>query len=199
MEIMKKVLLAFIPLVLFIDVQAVSSTYNANECNPGVIKTGLSDLEDVTYSLSYADWVIDHESNPLEGYFELTVANLPEGYKIIIETSGDGFYSIEGQIDYAVLQGGVYTLKYYNSACDTVIKAANIKVPFYKTYCGVNVDCKDNPWFDGTYENSASNQNRPNKNKLSTALVVILVILILIIAGFVAVILKRRHDNAKKL
>ena len=92
-----------------------------------------------------------------------------------------------------------FTIEYYSQNCDGLIKKTEFMAPFYKVYCELDNNCEENVWFDGTYENTASNQNKKKENKLSTRLVIILVILIIIIVIFVAVMYKRRKDYEKSL
>ncbi len=197
-----KILLSFLISFLFVSpVLAEEESYYdvGRTCNYTEIQRGLKALQNVTYDLEYIPNMTDREGEPLEGYIKMNFLNLPQGYLAMAVSSNWISYFIQGDVTTVALPGGVYTIYFYDERCNTPVKSLNVKVPFYKTFCGVDVDCKDNPWFDGTFENTATNQNRPIKNKVSTVLVVILVLLIIIIGIIVGFILKRRHDRAHKI
>lgn len=192
---MKKIILTFI-----ITFFAVANVYAAKgeECLPTEITRGQNELISASFELKYADDVANMDGDIMESRFYLTIPNLPSGYSAIIDTP-EGRSYIGSGTDYAIVTGGVFKIEYYSTNCDTLLKKTEFMAPFYKVYCELDDNCEENVWFDGTYENTASNQNRKNDDKLSMRLVIILVILIIIIVLFAAVIYKRRKDYEKSL
>ncbi len=199
---MKKMLLLFISLFALtngIEALELWERPSQEACTTTAIEQGIADLEKTTYELKYLPDLTDRDENTLVGYMEMTIMNMPSNYEAIIESVTGGQYNFKDNNLKAALSGGVYTIKYYNKTCTTPLKIVNFRIPFYKTYCGLDKNCDEDPWFDGTFENSASNQNRTQKTKLNIVLVIILVILILVILGFVFVVIKRRRDYEKSL
>ncbi len=194
MEDMKKWILALIMLFISIEVNA----WAGKECSPLQIDEGKTLLQDVSYTLEYADNYTDMGGNFAEGYMRFKFTNLPSGYFAIISTKdGDFYFEQNGQ--FAHIPGGVQKMSFYSTVCDSVIKSLEFKVPHYKLYCGKDtIKCEENPFFDGTYENIPSNQNGKLKSKLSIALTVILIILVLIIVTFIILTIKRRKNRAKE-
>lgn len=187
---MKKILLALGIFMLFCTrVEALPDI----ACRPDQMNQGRNDLVNVTFNLQYAENAVDMNGDFLESQYFLTIPNLPEGY-IAFVTSPEGASYIGNASEYALVTGGVSTIEYYSTSCNTLIKKAEFMAPFYKVYCEIEGNCEKDVWFDGTYENTASNQNRDNRGKINMRLVVILVILIIIIVLFIAVIIKRRKS-----
>lgn len=199
---MKKILLIISVFLLTANVRALElwEIQDMKEACPiSTIEQGRKDLEMTTYNLEYLPDMVDRDENKLTGYMKFTLSSMPSTYEAVIKTQTGGTYEFSDSNLTTALPGGVYTITYYNKSCTTPIKVINFRIPFYRTYCVLDKNCDDNPWFDGTYENTASNQNATKKTKLNIVLVVILVILLLIIAGFTFVIIKRRKDYAKSL
>lgn len=188
---MKKVLLV-IASFLF-----VGNVYAIEECKPYEIEEGIAALKNVSYTLEYDKDYIDDDAELIPGYFALKFINLPEGYGASVGTDNDSYY-IDGPDTTARFAGGVYKIKYYKKSCSSVIKTEEIRVPFYKRFCGIEGKCEEDVFFDGTYENTASNQEAKPKNKISTRLIVILVILIIVIALFIVIVIIRRRRGYEK-
>jgi len=186
---MKKVLLTLFALTLSLDVYADS-------CPERQIVESQEALKNTAYTLNYSSKYTDRNGNFQEGYMELFPKNLPSGYKMVVYLDG-GYAELPNNDTYINVTGGVYKIEYYRTDCESPVKTFEMRVPYYKKYCGVSIKCSDNAWFDGTFENTASNQEKKPTNKVSTALVVILVLLIIIIVGFIAINIKRRHDSEK--
>lgn len=187
---MKKIVLA---IAVFLIASNVSA---ANECLDRQIKEAQEALANTTYTLSYSSKYTDRNGDFQEGYMELFPKNLPNGYSMVVYVDG-GYAELPNDETYINVTGGVHKIEFYRSDCDTPVKSFEMRVPYYKKYCGVSVKCSDNAWFDGTFENTAENQEKKPKSKVSAALVVILVLLIIIIVGFIAINIKRRHDSEK--
>ncbi len=189
---MKKLLLVLTLMLVPCMVYAMPG----DDCKSTVIEQGKLDLKNVSYDLKYVADVVDMAGDRLEGRFGLQVPNLPDGYRVVI-TSDEGQTVLIKPTDAATLQGGVYKLEFMPYTCKTSIKTMEIRVPLYKLYCGINKNCDKDPWFDGTYENLASNQNATPQNKINKRLIIILVVLIVILAIAIAIVIKRRRDNEK--
>ncbi len=185
---------------LFLMFTFITPVYaDRDECAISTIQQGYEDLKNVTYNLEYAANAMDTEGTPVEGLIKLTILNMPAGYEAVFKPNEYDNYMIFNDGGFVTIPGGVYDVGFYNVNCSSVIKKMTIRVPFYKTYCGINKNCNENPWFDGTYENSASSQNKKPEIKVSTILIVITVILVLIIGVFTFIVIKRRRDHAKAL
>lgn len=198
-----KILLSFLISFLFLSPVLAAEDpgyYDVGRtCTYTEIQNGLKALQNVTYDLEYMPNMTDSEGNLLEGYMGIRFLNIPSDYLGILTSYYQNSTFIEENTPPIAIDGGVYTIYFYDKKCNTPVKSLNVKIPFYKTYCGVDVDCKSDPWFDGTFENTATNQNKPIKNQVSTILIVILVILIIIIGIIVGFVIKRRHDRAQKI
>ena len=177
---MKKLVLLMISVLTFLP-----NAY-ANECPPDVIKGHQELLKDVTYELSYNDLITDINGEFDEGNFNVTFKNVPEGYFIAVPSD----YSVQiAENNVLVLSGGVHEIQFYTSSCDGAVKKIEIMLPFYKQYCDLNKDCKnEDVWFDGTYENKLDNYVDIVKDKLSTELLVVLISLIVIIVICILII-----------
>lgn len=189
---MKKLITALVLLGVFVNVQA----FPEKTCSSSEISKGQTDLRNVTHVLEYMPEYIDMNGDFEESHLKITFPNLPNGYIAIVNAS-DGLTLVKDSSDYAVISGGVYSVDYYSNECSTIIKSYEFMAPHYKQYCELNGNCKENVFFDGTYENTSSNQNKNIKNKVSTKLIVILIILLLVIVIFVVVIIKRRRSYEK--
>lgn len=189
---MKKIILALALIALSIDV------YAAGDCNTSQIEQGRLAVANVTYELEYGENVIDMNGDKLDNYLFIRFPNLPDGYKVTLST-GDDVYIVTSANSFETIQGGVYTVKYYSYYCDTVLRSFEMRVPLYKLYCGATIKCDEDPWFDGTFTNTASAQSGKKESKVSTKLVIILVVLLIVIIFFVAFIIKRRRDREKSL
>lgn len=188
---MKKALLVIASFLFVGNVHAIE------ECKPYQIDVGIEALKNVSYTLEYDKDYIDEYAELMPGYFAIKFANMPDGYGASIGTDDDLHY-IDGPGSTARFAGGVYKIRYYSNTCTSVIRTEEIKVPFYKRFCGIEGKCEDDVFFDGTYENTASNQETKPKNKISTRLVIILVILIIVIALFIIVVIIRRRRGYEK-
>lgn len=186
---MRKIILTLL-LALF------SMNVYAEECTKLQIEEGQTLLSNITYNIEYADNYMDMGGNFQEGYMRFKFKNLPSGYYATIKTT-EGDFVLDNNERFAHISGGVHNVSFYSTVCDSIIKTFDFRVPHYKQYCGVNVKCEENAWFDGTYENSSINQNKKPKSKLSIKLIVILVMLVAIIVLFVVVTIKRRKLREK--
>lgn len=187
---MKKMVISLILLGL-----SISNVYAA-DCTQHQIAEGQEALKNTSYELEYASDYVNRVGSFEEGYMRLRTINLPNGYSMLIHT-GDAFIILSSDSEFAEVLGGVHKIEYFNQACDTPIKSFEMKIPHYKLFCDIDKSCEKNVWFDGTYENSASNQNRQPKEIVSVRLIIILVVLILIIVLFIAIRIKRRRDLEK--
>lgn len=185
---MKKIIFTLFALFMSINV------YAENQCTVEEISAGKEALRNVGYDLEYVDNLINIEGNKVDGYFKFSIPTLPEGYNASLTTQ-DYFYEIESNNSTINVYGGIYNLEFYSNDCDSVVYKYQIKIPFYKQFCDLDKECNNNVWFDGTYENTASNQDYEYKPKASKRLIAIIVVLILIIVLFIVVLLKRRRSN----
>ncbi len=170
------------------------NVYADGACTDKQVKESQELLKNTSYNLRYASEYKDKNGEFHEGFMELVAERLPEGYSMVIYTEG-GYKELKDNSTYAELDGGIHKVEYYRTDCETPVKSFEMRVPLYKLYCGVSVDCKENAWFDGTYENVLSNQKVDKKSKISTILIVILVLLIIIVVVAILLILKRRKDS----
>lgn len=168
--------------------------YADDKCTEKQITEAQSLLKDTSYNLRYASEYKDRDGKFQEGFMELRAEKLPDGYSMVIYTEG-GYKELQNNTDYAELNGGIHKVEYYRSDCNTPIKSFEMRVPLYKQYCGLSVDCKEDAWFDGTYENLLSNQKEKKESRISTILIVILVLLIIVVIVAILLILKRRKDS----
>ncbi len=200
---MKKVLFVFSLFLFYSEVNAVTPppdvAFGNYPCTTTDIARGQKDLEKFSYDLQYVPDATDREGNPLDGYMKVSFVNLPTGYKVELNSDEYHVYTATPDLPQFSLPGGVYMITVYKDTCSTPIKKINMRIPHYKAYCGVNVKCSVDPWFDGTYENSASNQKRPKRTVVSTVLIIILIILLLLVGTSTYLLIKRRRDNAKAL
>lgn len=186
---MKKLVLTLLTFFLLsLQVNALPDT----PCRPNELTKGRTDLLNVAFNLRYAEDAIDMNGEFLESQYYLTIPNLPSGYIALIENA-DGISYIGNSSEFAIVTGGVSTIEYYSTECNTLIKKTQFMAPFYKVYCEIEDNCKEDVWFDGTYENKPSNLNRRD-NGVNMRLVVILIILIVIIVTIVVLIIKRRKS-----
>lgn len=191
---MKKLVLGLAIMCFSLNVHALTGV----ECSKQQMEEGQILLKEVTHNLEYADNYVDMNGDFQESYMRIKFPALPAGYYARLATK-EGALNLRSAEQFAFIKGGVHRIEFYSEACDSVIKSYEIMVPHYKQYCGLNVKCEDNAFFDGTYENSATNQNKKPKSKLSLKLIIILVVLISIIVGFVVFVIKRRKDLEKDL
>ncbi len=191
---MKKVVIAIVFTLLSIDVLA----WTNQECKQSQIEEGKAVLQDISYNLEYADNYMDMGGNFQEGYMRIRFSNIPSGYFALIKTI-EGELLLDSNEKFGHISGGVHRIELYSDQCDTVLKSFEFMVPHHKQFCGENgIKCEEDPWFDGTYENNPSNQNRKPKSKLSIALIVVLVILVSMIVAFIIYTIRRRKKRAEE-
>ena len=156
----------------------------AEECDWNVISRYQNEISDFSYNLVYLDNVVSMNGDALIGYFRLDFSGLSSAYRVVVETKDGDMYSNEN--NGIILNGGVYNLSIYNSACENSIKKVPISIPYYKQYCGLQYECAEGTdvWFDGTYENMGASESEKESFKLNTRLIAVLASLIIIIAAF---------------
>lgn len=189
---MKKIILTLILSLTAVNVYA----WTGNDCNEVQIEEGKDVLSGVTFDLEYGEDYMDMNGNFQESYLKIKFPNLPAGYMAIIKVE-DGVISLTDSSKVAYIKGGVHKVEMYSTACDTILKSYQFKAPHYNQFCGEDISCKEDIWFDGTFENNPSNQNKKKDNKVSVLLIVVLVVLLIIIGTFVWVMIKRRRDREK--
>lgn len=186
---MKKVILALIIFVISFGMNVY-----AEECRDWEIEEADEALKDLTFDIQYADDFKDMNGDPATGFFKVFFPNLPEAYYIIVDTNR-GDYTINNSSELVYSTGGVIKVQVLSKNCDTVLKSFEAKVPFYKQYCTLNSNCDKDIWFDGTFENTATNVEQENKKSTSFVLIILLVILIIILSiAIILIIRKRRYD-----
>jgi len=181
---MKKLLLIIIAFMCV-------NVYAKDECTSSQIERGMQDLKNVTYSLEYNSDKMNINGDFQEGYFTIKLQNMPEGYMLVIPVK-DGRYTLTNKFKNVSINGGIYTFNYYSTACNSLIKSYEVRVPFYKQYCTLEDTCDKDVWFDGTYSNLASNLI-VSEPKISVSLIIILIILILIIIFSIFIFIKKRR------
>lgn len=190
---MKKIILALI--VSFFTV----NVYALEKCQDWKIEESINLLESLTYELTYADDHTDMNGNFEESYLRLRFTNLPDGYWAYVYLTEDSFFELKSRDAYAELKGGVYKVSIEAEECLGSIKSFEIKVPSYKQYCNLDIDCEKDIWFDGSYTNSSSNQEKKLENKISIKLLIILIILLVIITICVVFAIRKRRFDAENL
>ncbi|HBA37637.1 MAG TPA: hypothetical protein DCY94_02845 [Firmicutes bacterium] len=187
---MKKIIFA----LMFFGLSISNVNAASKSCTPDQLSSGQEALATASYELTYASDYANRVGNFEEGYMRLSAKNLPSGYVMLVYT-GNEYFELQDNTTFAEVRGGVHKIEYYSTACDTPIRTFEMKVPHYKLFCDVDKSCEKNVWFDGTYENSASNQNRRPREIVSLRLIIILITLILIIVLFVVITIRRRKKS----
>lgn len=189
---MKKILILLI--IMSLGTLDVYATKTKNEyCTYNQIQEKLEALKDVTlnYTVMTEGTVYVNprtfDEIDVSDKVKIEIEGLPSGFYALLENGNFQEFFDSGV---AIVDGGVYEISYYNYDCGVdVIKSYEVMVPYY------NPSNKDDAWFDGTYETSASDYEELPP-KASTILIVVLALLVTLIIGFIVfIIIKRRKSK----
>ena len=176
---MKKIIL-----ILLLSIFLYNNVY-AKECSVNEMADLAKSLNDINYKLDYAK---DLKDQGQEGYFYLVFDKMPTGYKAEVGNFNIGFYILDKPNVAAPLAGGIYKLNFFHDTCDFPIKTLEVRVPYYKNFC-TSEDCKNDSWFDGTYENkNTDSDDEENEGKANKNLVIILIVLTVILTVLISLI-----------
>lgn len=160
----------------------------ARECDAHEQAYYAASLDNINYNLQY--------DTDKVGFFSLYFEEMPSGYHAEVGDFNRGFTVLNVAYVSADLSGGLYTLNYFYEDCDFPIKTSEIRIPYYKNLCKSD-DCKNDPWFDGTYENKTeideagvSENTTPN-----IWLIVILIVLIAILTIIIVLVFRKRSSK----